>query len=229
MPRSAGALARELGVGFVPARKAGKLPPRPSALQYGLEYGLDELHLHADALSGGTRVLVHDDVLATGGTAKAKTDLVDRLGGQVVGCAFVAELAFLGGRRDAVRLRRPRAGALRVGRRAVLGLVLEPVDHSGRFRAGQGGEVRQRRREHGGEHLAARGGDQPQQLVDGRGVRRHAVGVIGRIAEQAVGQLGPRRAGRVSGPAVWLTAVTPATASERISERVLKRGPSTWP
>jgi adenine phosphoribosyltransferase len=93
-----GALARELGVGFVPARKAGKLPHETVSVRYGLEYGLDELHLHADSLSGDTRVLVHDDVLATGGTAKAKTDLVERLGGQVVGCAFVVELASLGGR-----------------------------------------------------------------------------------------------------------------------------------
>ena len=93
-----GALARELGVGFVPARKAGKLPHETVSVQYGLEYGLDELQLHADALTGGTRVLIHDDVLATGGTARAKTDLVEQLGGQVAGCAFVAELAFLGGR-----------------------------------------------------------------------------------------------------------------------------------
>jgi adenine phosphoribosyltransferase len=93
-----GALARELGVGFVPARKAGKLPHETVSVQYGLEYGLDELHLHADALSGGTRVLVHDDLLATGGTAKAKIELVEQLGGQVVGCAFVVELGFLEGR-----------------------------------------------------------------------------------------------------------------------------------
>jgi adenine phosphoribosyltransferase len=93
-----GALARELEVGFVPARKAGKLPHETVSVQYGLEYGLDELHLHADALSGGTRVLVHDDLLATGGTAKAKIELVEQLGGQVVGCAFVVELGFLGGR-----------------------------------------------------------------------------------------------------------------------------------
>jgi adenine phosphoribosyltransferase len=94
-----GALARELGVGFVPARKRGKLPHETVSVQYGLEYGVDELHLHADALSGGTRVLVHDDLLATGGTAKAKIDLVEQLGGQVAGCAFVVELAFLDGRR----------------------------------------------------------------------------------------------------------------------------------
>jgi adenine phosphoribosyltransferase len=94
-----GALARELGVGFVPARKAGKLPHETVSVQYGLEYGLDELQVHADALTGGARVLIHDDVLATGGTAKAKTDLVEQLGGRVAGCAFVAELAFLEGRR----------------------------------------------------------------------------------------------------------------------------------
>jgi adenine phosphoribosyltransferase len=93
-----GALARELRVGFVPARKPGKLPHETISVQYGLEYGVDELQLHADALGGGTRVLVHDDVLATGGTAKAKIDLVEQLGGAVVGCAFVVELAFLKGR-----------------------------------------------------------------------------------------------------------------------------------
>jgi adenine phosphoribosyltransferase len=93
-----GALARELGVGFVPARKPGKLPRETIGVQFELEYGLDELQLHADALSGGTRVLIHDDVLATGGTAKAKIDLVEQLGGVVAGGAFVVELAFLGGR-----------------------------------------------------------------------------------------------------------------------------------
>jgi adenine phosphoribosyltransferase len=93
-----GALARELGVGFVPARKPGKLPNETVSVQYGLEYGLDTLELHADALSGGTRVLIHDDVLATGGTAKAKIDLVEQLGGRVAGCAFVVELGFLNGR-----------------------------------------------------------------------------------------------------------------------------------
>jgi adenine phosphoribosyltransferase len=93
-----GALARELGVGFVPARKAGKLPHQTVSVRYGLEYGLDELHIHADALRGGTRALIHDDVLATGGTAKAKADLIEQLGGQVAGCAFVVELGFLPGR-----------------------------------------------------------------------------------------------------------------------------------
>jgi adenine phosphoribosyltransferase len=93
-----GALARELGVGFVPARKPGKLPHETVSVEYGLEYGVDQLQLHADALVGGTRVLIHDDLLATGGTAKAKVDLVEKLGGRVVGCAFVVELAFLPGR-----------------------------------------------------------------------------------------------------------------------------------
>jgi adenine phosphoribosyltransferase len=93
-----GALARELGVGFVPARKPGKLPRETISVQFQLEYGLDELQLHADALTGGTRVLVHDDVLATGGTANAKIELVEQLGGRVAGCSFVVELAFLHGR-----------------------------------------------------------------------------------------------------------------------------------
>jgi adenine phosphoribosyltransferase len=93
-----GALARELRVGFVPARKPGKLPHDTVSVQYGLEYGLDELQLHADALTGGARVLIHDDLLATGGTAKATIDLVEQLGGRVAGCAFVVELAFLRGR-----------------------------------------------------------------------------------------------------------------------------------
>jgi adenine phosphoribosyltransferase len=95
-----GALARELGVGFVPARKGGKLPHETVSVQYGLEYGLDELHVHADALSGGKRVLIHDDLLATGGTANATIQLVEQLGGRVIGCMFVVELAFLEGRRQ---------------------------------------------------------------------------------------------------------------------------------
>jgi adenine phosphoribosyltransferase len=93
-----GALARELGVGFVPARKPGKLPYETISAQYMLEYGPDELQLHVDALTGGTRVLIHDDVLATGGTSKAKIDLVEQLGGVVAACAYVVELSFLGGR-----------------------------------------------------------------------------------------------------------------------------------
>jgi adenine phosphoribosyltransferase len=93
-----GALARELGAGFVPARKPGKLPADTVSSEYLLEYGVDALHVHADALSGGARVLVHDDLLATGGTANALCELVERAGAEVVGCAFVIELAFLNGR-----------------------------------------------------------------------------------------------------------------------------------
>jgi adenine phosphoribosyltransferase len=92
------ALARELGVGFVPARKPGKLPHETISVEYALEYGVDQLELHADALRGGTRVLIHDDLIATGGTARAQVDLVEKLGGDVVGCAFLIELAFLHGR-----------------------------------------------------------------------------------------------------------------------------------
>ena len=93
-----GAIAAQAGAGFIPARKPGKLPAQTSSVEYALEYGVDALHVHADALSGGARVLVHDDLLATGGTASAMCELVERAGAEVVGCAFVIELAFLGGR-----------------------------------------------------------------------------------------------------------------------------------
>jgi len=92
------ALARQLGAGFVPARKPGKLPAETVSAEYILEYGVDALEMHADALSHGEHVLIHDDLLATGGTARALCDLVEQLGGHVVGCAFLAELSFLGGR-----------------------------------------------------------------------------------------------------------------------------------
>ena len=92
------ALAYRLDCGFVAARKPGKLPWRTVSVKYALEYGFDALELHADAVRGGARVLVHDDLLATGGTAKAKVDLVEQLGGEVVGLAFVIELSFLHGR-----------------------------------------------------------------------------------------------------------------------------------
>ena len=93
-----GALAYRLGCGFVAARKPGKLPWETVSAEYELEYGLDTLELHADAIANGARVLIHDDLLATGGTAKAKINLVEQLGGEVVGLAFVIELAFLNGR-----------------------------------------------------------------------------------------------------------------------------------
>jgi adenine phosphoribosyltransferase len=93
-----GALAYKLGCGFVAARKPGKLPWQTVSAQYELEYGMDSLELHADAISEGNRVLIHDDVLATGGTAKAKIELVEQLGGEVVGVLFVISLDFLNGR-----------------------------------------------------------------------------------------------------------------------------------
>lgn len=93
-----GALASRLGCGFVAARRPGKLPWQTISATYALEYGENSLELHADAFSQGARVLVHDDVLATGGTAKAIVDLTEQLGGEVVGVVFVIELEFLGGR-----------------------------------------------------------------------------------------------------------------------------------
>jgi adenine phosphoribosyltransferase len=93
-----GALACRLGCGFVPARKPGKLPWRTVAVKYALEYGFDQLEVHADSIRPGQRVLVHDDVLATGGTAKATVELVEQLGGVVIGLPFIIELAFLNGR-----------------------------------------------------------------------------------------------------------------------------------
>ena len=93
-----GAIAARAGAGFIPTRKPGKLPAETSSVEYALEYGIDALHMHSDAVSGGARVLVHDDLLATGGTAGAMCELAERAGADVVGCAFVIELAALGGR-----------------------------------------------------------------------------------------------------------------------------------
>jgi adenine phosphoribosyltransferase len=93
-----GAVAKAAGAGFILARKPGKLPREVTSVQYQLEYGVDALEVHADAVAGGSRVLVHDDLLATGGTAEALCGLVERAGGVVAGCAFVIELAFLRGR-----------------------------------------------------------------------------------------------------------------------------------
>jgi adenine phosphoribosyltransferase len=93
-----GALAYALGCGFVTARKPGKLPWETIEARYALEYGTDALEVHVDAFKRGARVIVLDDVLATGGTAHAKVELVERLGGVVVGALFVIELSFLKGR-----------------------------------------------------------------------------------------------------------------------------------
>jgi adenine phosphoribosyltransferase len=92
------ALALELGAGFVLARKPGKLPYETISAEYLLEYGAAQLEMHTDAVGAGKRVLIHDDLLATGGTAKALCELVEALGGEVVGCGFLIELAFLHGR-----------------------------------------------------------------------------------------------------------------------------------
>ena len=92
------ALAYKLGCGFVAARRPGKLPWKTVSSTYALEYGENSLELHADAINDGARVLVHDDVLATGGTARAICDLATQLGGEIVGVEFAIELAFLGGR-----------------------------------------------------------------------------------------------------------------------------------
>jgi adenine phosphoribosyltransferase len=91
-------IALGLEVAFVPVRKPGKLPHRVEREEYALEYGTDALEMHADALGDGARVLVVDDVLATGGTARATARLIERLGGEVAGFAFLMELTALGGR-----------------------------------------------------------------------------------------------------------------------------------
>ncbi|MEK6229037.1 MAG: adenine phosphoribosyltransferase [Actinomycetota bacterium] len=93
-----GAIAARIGAGFIVARKPGKLPRDTDSVEYQLEYGVDALEMHSDALRGGARVLVHDDLLATGGTAGALCGLVEQAGAEVAGCAFVIELAFLDGR-----------------------------------------------------------------------------------------------------------------------------------
>ncbi len=92
------ALAYRLKAGFVPVRKPRKLPAATESVSYALEYGTDTLEIHKDAIGNGHRVLIADDLLATGGTAKAVVDLVERLGGEVAGLAFVIELDFLHGR-----------------------------------------------------------------------------------------------------------------------------------
>ena len=92
------AIAYKLGCGFVPARRPGKLPLETISAEYALEYGRNALELQADAFEDGSRVLIHDDVLATGGTSKAMAELVEQLGGTVVGIQFIIELDFLKGR-----------------------------------------------------------------------------------------------------------------------------------
>jgi adenine phosphoribosyltransferase len=92
------AIAREVGCGFLPARRPGKLPPETVSVNYALEYGQNSLELNPDLIARGTRVVIHDDVLATGGTVGALGGLLDELGAEVVGAAFIIELTFLNGR-----------------------------------------------------------------------------------------------------------------------------------
>ncbi len=94
---TAGAIADRLGCGFVPIRKKGKLPWRTLAQDYALEYGVDQMEIHEDALARGRRVLIVDDLIATGGTAEAAIKLVRRLGGEIIGAAFIIDLPDLGG------------------------------------------------------------------------------------------------------------------------------------
>jgi adenine phosphoribosyltransferase len=91
-------LAQELGVGFIPVRKPKKLPFTTISASYDLEYGTDSLEIHADAIQKGDKILIHDDVLATGGTMNAVCELVEKLGGEVVQCNFIMELTFLNGK-----------------------------------------------------------------------------------------------------------------------------------
>ena len=91
-------MAQDLNAGFVPVRKPGKLPSHTISETYALEYGEDSLELHSDAFTKGAKVVIHDDLIATGGSAAAATRLVERLGGEVIGYSFILELGFLNGR-----------------------------------------------------------------------------------------------------------------------------------
>lgn len=91
-------LAIKLNAGFVPVRKPGKLPADKLRQSYALEYGTDALEIHKDAIQKGEKILIHDDVLATGGTAKATCQLIESMGGKIVQCNFLIELSFLKGR-----------------------------------------------------------------------------------------------------------------------------------
>jgi adenine phosphoribosyltransferase len=91
-------LAQDLNAGFVPVRKPGKLPAKSLSETYSLEYGEDSVEIHEDAIFEGAKVLIHDDLIATGGTAAAASNLIQRLGGEIIGYSFIIELSFLNGR-----------------------------------------------------------------------------------------------------------------------------------
>lgn len=92
-------LAQSLKAGFIPIRKPGKLPSDTLSQTYSLEYGEDSIEIHKDALSAGAKVIIHDDLIATGGTAAAAAKLVEKMGGEIVGFSFIMELSFLNGRK----------------------------------------------------------------------------------------------------------------------------------
>lgn len=99
------ALAYQLGVGFVPIRKKGKLPAETIGQEYELEYGTDKVEIHVDAIDQGEKILLVDDLIATGGTAEAAVKLIERMGGKIVECAFVIDLPDLGGRQRLEKLK----------------------------------------------------------------------------------------------------------------------------
>ena len=158
------AVAYGLGAGFVCARKPGKLPYTTISAEYALEYGTDKLEIHEDAIKPGQNVLVHDDLLATGGTAKAKIELVEKLGGKVVGCAFLIELTALEGRAklegyDIVQpdqLLTPAAGGHALGTFAAPNFTKPPRASDPRgsaaVRAGRGGSIIRRAHASRGPH-----------------------------------------------------------------------------
>jgi len=102
-----GAVAHQLSVGFIPVRKKGKLPWRTYTEQYELEYGTDYVEIHTDAVEPGQRILLVDDLIATGGTAEAAIKLIERAGGVVVACSFIIDLPDLGGRKRLEKLGKP--------------------------------------------------------------------------------------------------------------------------
>ena len=102
-----GAVAHQLSVGFVPVRKKGKLPYKTHSQSYDLEYGTDELEIHVDAIKAGERILLVDDLIATGGTAEAAIVLIERAGGEVTACSFVVDLPDLGGRKRLEAMGKP--------------------------------------------------------------------------------------------------------------------------
>lgn len=91
------AVALKLGVGFIPARKRGKLPAQTIEAEYQLEYGTDSIEIHSDAIEPGQKILLIDDLIATGGTAEAACKLIEQAGGEIIGCGFLIDLAFLNG------------------------------------------------------------------------------------------------------------------------------------